>query len=245
MENNEIKVKQDITKFAMVPIWLQDYCTAREIATYFALCRYIDNDTKGCYPSLNKLADDMKASRNTVKRSIDSLVAKGIVNKQIRKKEDGTNKSNYYILAFDKEDINAEPLQNMKGLGTQTGPTQPHTLAPPSPVDEPQTIPNITIPNELYDYAMEILRVVAINKPTENQKAHAFKEAKQIQEAGYTVTDIEHIAKNIGLTMGLSFVTIGNINKYSYLADGPRTATKAEVKSALEQKAIKDWADEV
>ena len=44
--------------------------------------------------------------------------------------------------------------------------------------------------------------------------------------------------------MGVSFITIGNINKYSYLKDGPRTATAKEVQSAVKSNELNEWAND-
>lgn len=55
-------------------------------------------DNQGCFPSLKSIAEKVNISVDTVTRSIDQLVEKGLVKKIKRKKENGANTSNFYEL---------------------------------------------------------------------------------------------------------------------------------------------------
>lgn len=94
MENNNafITVNRD-TLFSL-------NCTERSV--YAVLISFCDGLGK-CFPSLKKIAEKAKISVSTVQRVIKRLVAKGLITKMARKREDGGNTSNVYTVNEKKQ----------------------------------------------------------------------------------------------------------------------------------------------
>lgn len=51
-----------------------------------------------CWPAVNTIAKDLNLSRSTVKRALHDLVSAGLVEKETRYRENGSNTSNRLIL---------------------------------------------------------------------------------------------------------------------------------------------------
>lgn len=51
-----------------------------------------------CWPAVNTIAWDMNLSRSTVKRALNDLVRAGLIEKEPRYRENGSNTSNRLIL---------------------------------------------------------------------------------------------------------------------------------------------------
>lgn len=51
-----------------------------------------------CWPAVNTIASDLQLSRSTVKRALHDLVGAGLVDKESRYRENGSNTSNRLIL---------------------------------------------------------------------------------------------------------------------------------------------------
>tara|TARA_R100000329_G_scaffold211_1_gene467 strand:+ start:2794 stop:3507 length:714 start_codon:yes stop_codon:yes gene_type:complete len=233
------KVKYEVN-FALVPYWVYDICSDLELKAYIALAKYANNETKECWPSINTIGKQIKKGRVTTIKALKGLEEKGCIIVKRRKKTNKDNETNLYTLMINKP----ASIKNYTGsnLEKETGTSiEKHT----------QTIPNnnyinnnYTSDQSLYEFQQSILKAVAINKPTDNQTRHAFKEAKELKEAGFNPEDALTIAKNIGLSMGVSFITIGNINKYSYLKDGPRTAGPKEIETAIANNELQEWVND-
>tara|TARA_R100000734_G_C3312252_1_gene103240 strand:+ start:37 stop:750 length:714 start_codon:yes stop_codon:yes gene_type:complete len=233
------KVRYEVN-FALVPYWIHEITTDLELTTYIALAKYANNETKECWPSINTIGQQIKRGRVTTIKALKGLEEKGCITVKRRKKSNKDNETNLYTLMINKP----------AGLITHTSPDIDKE-ASPSISKHTQTILNNNYTNNnyisdesLYEFQQAILKAVAISQPTNNQKKHAFAEAKSLKEAGFDPEDAFLIAKNIGLSMGVSFITIGNINKYSYLKDGPRTATAKEVQSAVKSNELNKWAND-
>ena len=233
------KVKYEVN-FALVPYWVYDICSDLELKAYIALAKYANNETKECWPSINTIGKQIKKGRVTTIKALKGLEEKGCIVVKRRKKTNKDNETNLYTLMINKP----ASLKNYTGsdLEKEAGTSiEKHT----------QTIPNNNYTNNnyisdqpLYEFQQSILKAVAINKPTDNQTRHAFKEAKELKKAGFKPEDALTIAKNIGLSMGVSFITIGNINKYSYLKDGPRTAGPKEIEAAIANNELQEWVND-
>ena len=52
-----------------------------------------------CWPAVNTIASDMNLSRSTVKRALNDLVRAGLIEKETRYRENGSNTSNRLILS--------------------------------------------------------------------------------------------------------------------------------------------------
>ena len=66
-------------------------------AVYMYLC---DRAGKGsdCWPAVKTIADHLQLSRSTVKRALHDLVSAGLIEKEVRYRENGSNTSNRLIL---------------------------------------------------------------------------------------------------------------------------------------------------
>jgi DNA-binding transcriptional regulator YhcF (GntR family) len=233
------KVKYEVN-FALVPYWVYDICTDLELKAYIALAKYANNETKECWPSINTIGKQIKKGRVTTIKALKGLEEKGCIVVKRRKKTNKDNETNLYTLMINKP----ASIKNYTGpdLEKETGTSiEKHTQ---TISNNNYTNNNYTSEDTLYDYQQQILKAVGIKKPTTNQIRHSFKEAKELKEAGFDPLDALEIAKNIGLTMGLSFITIGNINKYSYLKDGPRTAKPKEIEAAKANNELQEWVND-
>ncbi|KAF5045773.1 Helix-turn-helix domain protein [anaerobic digester metagenome] len=69
----------------------------RARSVYIYLC---DRAGKGadCWPAIKTIASDLQLSRSTVKRAINDLVKAGLIEKEARYRENGSNTSNRFIL---------------------------------------------------------------------------------------------------------------------------------------------------
>lgn len=233
------KVRYEVN-FALVPYWVYDICSDLELKAYIALAKYANNETKECWPSINTIGKQIKKGRVTTIKALKGLEEKGCITVKRRKKTNKDNETNLYTLMINKP----------AGIDNYTSPDIVKETST-SIEKHTQTISNINYTNNnyisdksLYEFQQCILKAVGINKPTDNQTRHAFKEAKELKEAGFDPEDALIIAKNIGLSMGVSFITIGNINKYSYLKDGPRTAKPKEIEAAITNNELQEWADD-
>lgn len=64
------------------------------------ICNLRDRIGRGqdCWPAVNTIAVDMNLSRSTVKRALNDLVKAGLIEKESRYRENGSNTSNRFIL---------------------------------------------------------------------------------------------------------------------------------------------------
>lgn len=65
---------------------------------YTMLCMYADNNTKGSYPSVSRLAKKCYCSENTVRAAIKKLTEVGLIEVRERRRSDGSQASNQYVL---------------------------------------------------------------------------------------------------------------------------------------------------
>ncbi len=56
------------------------------------------NQNAACWPGINTIAADLGLSRSTVKRAIKDLTQHGLIHKEPRFRENGSNSSNLYLL---------------------------------------------------------------------------------------------------------------------------------------------------
>lgn len=86
--------------FVRLPNWLIDDAdlSLHELAVYIVLLRFRDNKTGKCYPGMTLIADCARISRESVKRTIPKLEARGMI--RVTKRKDGSkNLSNLYEVA--------------------------------------------------------------------------------------------------------------------------------------------------
>lgn len=77
--------------------------TINELAVFVALLRYAHRDTCEAFPSYQRLAKDLNSSKSTIRRTIESLIAKGVLLKEPRYNEKGGQSSNLYTVIDDPE----------------------------------------------------------------------------------------------------------------------------------------------
>ena len=107
--------------------WKQRKLSVHEKMVLLALANR-HNPDYGCYPSIRKIVEDVEFSRSTVIRSIKNLQAFGLLAIQEAKRENGSQTSNRYLLAFEKVKM---------GSDTQCLPdTPPSVSLTPPPVSE-------------------------------------------------------------------------------------------------------------
>lgn len=75
--------------------------TKNEVMAYLVIARYANGDSQ-CFPSYKTIAEKMRCSRSTAITVINSLVEKGVLIKEERKKN-GENTSNLYTLVGAEE----------------------------------------------------------------------------------------------------------------------------------------------
>lgn len=71
--------------------------TAQELAVYAALARHVDHETRRCWPGFGRIGAVANVSRETVKRAVRTLEARGLVFVE-RRKVGGKNLPNVYTL---------------------------------------------------------------------------------------------------------------------------------------------------
>ena len=206
--------------FTIVPHWLLEVLKPTELTTYVALGQYADNKTKECWPSVTKLAKDIKRSRYSTIKALQGLEEKGVIEIKERYKDKGEQTSNLYILKLTQgvsRKLDRGGKENVTGRGIE---------------NLTQTILNRTISNELYSrevqelYVNAMQQVCALEKPTKSQWGRIYKAAKEMHEAGYEPGDIAVIVNNV------------------QLLKGARTATAKQVENTLDQKKMDDWAND-
>lgn len=74
------------------------YCTV----VYLSLCKYADNETQSCFPSMKLISEENGINIRTVVRCTKKLEEFGIVSINRAKKQDGTQENNVYTLLSTK-----------------------------------------------------------------------------------------------------------------------------------------------
>lgn len=90
--------------FVRLPNWLIDDSdlSAHELLVYTVLLRFRNPKTGKCFPGMTTIADMARISRDSVKRTIPKLEAKGMI--KVTKQKDGTrNLPNVYDVALANE----------------------------------------------------------------------------------------------------------------------------------------------
>lgn len=62
------------------------------------LCEHTNNKTGKCFPSINRLAQLCRVSKNTIKNRMKQLEKAGLIKKETRKKSNGMNATNLYTI---------------------------------------------------------------------------------------------------------------------------------------------------
>ncbi len=75
------------------------YIDIYDRAVLFELAERAADRDDSCYPSLSRLIKDTRISENKVRKSLNNLQALGLIIKQERASETGSQKSNLYTCA--------------------------------------------------------------------------------------------------------------------------------------------------
>jgi hypothetical protein len=85
----------------MVPLWLIEKASPRALQLFALLAaRYADRATGEAWPSRKTLAEKLDVSLPTLDKTMAELVEIEAVEKAVRKREDGGNRSNVYRIKF-------------------------------------------------------------------------------------------------------------------------------------------------
>jgi len=95
----------DTDGFVRIPNWLYDDSdlSLHEFMVYSVLLRFRDHKTGEAYPGMTTIADRARVSRETVKRTIPKLEAKGMIRVKRVKTPTGRNEANRYEVAVANE----------------------------------------------------------------------------------------------------------------------------------------------
>jgi len=228
--------------FTIVPHWLLEVLKPLELATYVALGQYADNKTKECWPSVSKLAEDIGRSRQSTIKALQGLEDKGVIEVKQRFKDKGEQTSNLYILKLSRgvsRKLNRGGKENFTGRGIE---------------NFTRTISNITISNELYfdtykkeiqkEYVDTLVTVFNLTNITKNKWGQIYNTAKQLFEAEIYPNQIPLLVKNCVLTYGEKYTTVNSILNHTELLNGVKDKSADDIKQLMDQKALKDWAND-
>ena len=129
------------------------------------------NDDGICWPSYQNIADHCEITKRSAMSHISKLEAMGLVARRYRKSDDGRkNKSNYYHLTLDSENI-SPPSENISPPPSENiSPRTSHSL---EPVIEPNNI----------DRAFDIFWSAGMKKVAKPKAITAFKKA--LKDSGF------------------------------------------------------------
>ena len=115
-----------------------DKIGAYGLAVYLVIKRHYNWTTGQCTPSYNRIAEMIKVSRSTVKRTVKSLKAIGIIDPQMRFTDDGQTSNQYEFCQPErpKKQAPEKPGASKKSVQTGTS-TQMSNIPPPGSVGPP------------------------------------------------------------------------------------------------------------
>ena len=248
--SDNVEIKYDIPPFTIVPHWVAELLKPTELATYVVLGKYTDNKTKECWPSLNTIARDLGRSKTATITAIKGLEEKGVLKIDKRKNEKGDWNRNHYTLMVNggsKENLTTPSKEN------NTTPSK-ENLTTGSKENLTLTIPNITIPNELYfdtydkakqDTYVETLKTCfRKDRPTSTEYGAMVNTAKELFTAGISHEEIPTLVKNMVITYGEKYTTVSSIKKHTELLNGAKTKNNKDVKKVVDQNKLERWANE-
>jgi hypothetical protein len=156
---------------ATVWAWAQRDLTAQEKLVLLALADRHNADSNECWPSKTKLSEDTGISMATIKRSINSLIEKGLISKEERTSSSGRSISNVYRIHFSVVDEGKGSTLNPPGDHTE--PPEGLTLSPKSVTYNQSTEPKIQNPTsginskkEFWDTAIGTMAALNVAEST-------------------------------------------------------------------------------
>jgi DNA-binding transcriptional regulator YhcF (GntR family) len=107
-----MKIKSDLAPYGIVQRVVMGMVSSTAFTVYAALTTYSDNAGE-CFPAQKTLAKDLRISESTIRRAIGELEAKGVITVLRRKKKDGSNYPNSYMVNTFKAEIKPEPKEEV------------------------------------------------------------------------------------------------------------------------------------
>lgn len=96
MQKEKFKEEKVSEKFSIISNRISDYrLKPRDYAVYCCLVKHSDKNGI-CFPSRRLIAEECCIDKKTVDSAIKNLEKAGLVTKQKRKRQDGSNTSNLY-----------------------------------------------------------------------------------------------------------------------------------------------------
>ncbi len=96
MQKKNFKEEKVTEKFSIISNRISDYrLKPRDYAVYCCLVKHSDKNGI-CFPSRRLIAEECCIDKKTVDSAIKNLEKAGLVTKQKRKRQDGSNTSNLY-----------------------------------------------------------------------------------------------------------------------------------------------------
>lgn len=140
----QISVTTDTGRFALVPEWVLTLDVSDKAIRLYALLavRWADRTTGECWPTRKTIADALGCSTHTVTRATSELEDAGALSVVRRRRDDGNNEPNIYVVHRVPGSKNAPTpgSKNAPTPGYKNAPTGVHGCAPnqnqePKPVE--------------------------------------------------------------------------------------------------------------
>lgn len=122
--------------------WAVDQKTGSTIgkAVLMMLANYADSEGR-CFPSYDRIAEDCECSRRSVITWIDNLEESGLLKKEVRRRKDGTQTSNYITLVTGCSSFTLSAHQSAARSRQSAGDSKQSAAGAPEPITYPITQP--------------------------------------------------------------------------------------------------------
>ena len=148
------------------------------------------NDKGECFPSYQHIADHCEVSRRSVISHIDALIKMGLVEKKLRKNQDGSS-SNLYILHLEKGSENISPPSERISPPSENGSLPPsENISPITNHSINQSINqnNIVRTVQKFEVHFEQFWQAGMTKVNKQKSLKSFKSAYESYHAEYPTT---------------------------------------------------------
>ena len=148
------------------------------------------NDKGECFPSYQHIADHCEVSRRSVISHIDALIKMGLVEKKLRKNQDGSS-SNLYILHLEKGSENIAPPSERISPPSENGSLPPsENISPITNHSINQSINqnNIVRTVQNFEVHFEQFWQAGMTKVNKQKSLKSFKSAYESHQAKYPTT---------------------------------------------------------
>lgn len=114
---DEIRIKSNRARFSTIyhDVTSSGKLTIKEVGLFVALMRYANHETNEAFPSQKRLADELNTSVSTIRRTLESMAAKGVLMIEPRFNEKNAQTSNLYTI-IDDPDLWLSELDLQNGI---------------------------------------------------------------------------------------------------------------------------------